>query len=124
MVGDALDKEIERWWGTPYEWGGETCRVSTDCSGYVQKVMLNVYQVSLPRVSADQYLTGKPVHPSKLRRGDLVFFSSSRGEVDHVGIYLGNGLFTHASQSEGVTIDPLDQSYYRRHFYGAKRVLQ
>jgi cell wall-associated NlpC family hydrolase len=120
--GDALDQQVNLWWGTPYAWGGQTVQKGADCSGYVCSVYRTVYRINLPRTTEQQWEQGRQVNRSQLRRGDLVFFNTDGSGVSHVGIYLGGGLFTHASNSDGVTIDRLDSSYYAKRFIGARRI--
>lgn len=107
--------------GVSYVYGGTTPS-GFDCSGFVQYVF-SKNGISLPRVSRDQYSTGKSVSFSNLQPGDLVFFSLAKnGVVDHVGIYVGNNQFINASSSKGVTIYSLG-SYWQSAFLGAKRVI-
>ena len=107
--------------GVNYVYGGTTPS-GFDCSGFVQYVFAK-QEVSLPRVSRDQYKLGTSVSYSNLKAGDLVFFSLAKnGIVDHVGIYVGNGQFINASSSKGVTIYTLG-SYWQSAFLGARRVL-
>ncbi|MBS1261024.1 MAG: Murein DD-endopeptidase MepS/Murein LD-carboxypeptidase [Calditrichaeota bacterium] len=119
---DNLDGTIESWWGTPYRYGGSKKDVGVDCSAYVKAVYKTVYGIDLPRHSTAQYRTGREVTRSELKRGDLVFFNTSGRGVSHVGIYLGGGLFTHASNSDGVTIDRLSSPYYGKRYVGARRI--
>ncbi len=118
---DRLSVEVQHWWGTPYRWGGDQRGFGVDCSAYTQAVMKNVYGMNIPRTSKQQYSLGSKVGKAHLRRGDLVFFNTSGKGVSHVGIYLGSGKFTHASNSDGVTIDKLSNSYYRKRYLGARR---
>lgn len=120
---ERLASEIRAFLGTPYHWGGTSVR-GVDCSGLVQTVFQRVYGVSLPRTTEELYQSGVQLHETPLRLGDLVFFSNGhRREVSHVGIYLGEGKFVHASTSRGVLVSDLRERYYRRHFAGARRVL-
>lgn len=120
--GDALDREVARWWGTPYVLGGGKLQVGVDCSAYVQSAMRAAYGLHLPRTTNEQYRMGRQVDRRSLRRGDLVFFNTSGTGVSHVGIYLGANKFTHASNSDGVTINDLGEKYYSKRYLGARRV--
>ena len=105
----------------PYRFGGSTF-MGIDCSGYVQKVF-GFLDVSLPRTAREQFHRGEPVSKDELSIGDLVFFRTYASFPSHVGIYLGNNLFIHASsKSKKVSIDSLDTPYYIKRFIGAKRL--
>lgn len=107
----------------PYRFGGSTF-MGIDCSGYVQKVF-GFLDVSLPRTAREQFHFGEPVSKEDLSIGDLVFFRTYASFPSHVGIYLGNNLFIHASsRSRKVSIDSLDTPYYIKRFIGAKRLFQ
>ena len=99
-------KEADKWVGTRYCYGGddENC---VDCSGFVQNVFVNV-GVNLPRTAQLQYNYTLRVRQNELEPADLIFFKS-RGAVNHVGIYIGNSEFIHASTSNGVTHDNLER---------------
>lgn len=106
----------------PYRFGGNSL-LGIDCSGYVKKVYSTI-GVNLPRSAREQYSEGDPVDKDELSVGDLVFFRTYASFPSHVGIYLGNNLFIHASsKSRKVTIDSLETPYYFKRFIGAKRVL-
>jgi len=119
----ALDPYIEEYWGTRYKFGGST-RNGFDCSGFMCKIFDEAYSIKLPRNSKTQYKTGSNVSKSNLRYGDLVFFNTSGYGVSHVGVYIGNGKFAHASSSKGVTISRLDNVYYKSRYLGARRILR
>lgn len=116
----SVIKHAKAWLGTPYLYGGNTKR-GVDCSGFVKKVYHSAHNLSLPRTTAQMYQKGTFVRKEWLKCGDLVFFKNVRGRgVDHVGIYIGDGQFIHASSSRGVVISQLNSSYYLARFVAAK----
>ena len=115
---------MDEWYGIRYHYGGDS-KDGIDCSAFVSLMMSNVYAVnSLPRVSRDQYANSRRVNRQELREGDLVFFHTmgKRKTVSHVGVYLMNNKFIHASSS-GVTISDLGDPYYVQRYIGAGRVM-
>ncbi|MDQ7786408.1 MAG: LysM peptidoglycan-binding domain-containing protein [Thermodesulfovibrionales bacterium] len=107
----------------PYRFGGNSM-FGIDCSAYVQKVY-SLIGINIPRSARQQFTEGDPVDKSELSIGDLVFFKTYASFPSHVGIYLGNNLFIHASsRSKKVTIDSLDTPYYIKRYIGAKRLIQ
>ena len=115
-----LFETIEDWWGTPYRLGGHT-KEGVDCSAFVYSLMLSVYAINLPRTSKEQYQTVAKIDDEELSEGDLVFFNT-RGGISHVGIYLTNNKFVHASTSGGVMISDLNEAYWKTRYKGAGRV--
>jgi len=111
--------------GTPYRYGGNTPDGGFDCSGLVNYVFRDMLDLRLPRTSRELAgFQGPKIEPQRLATADLVFFGSGT-QVTHVGIYVGEGRFVHAPSTGGtVRLDHLDGSYWRRHYSGAKRVLQ
>ena len=110
--------------GTKYKYGG-TSTAGFDCSGFVGHVFKKM-GYDLDRRSADIATQGSKVAKTDLMPGDLVFFDtngSNNGNVTHVGIYVGNGQFAHASTSKGVRYDDLDSSYYKTRYVTARRIL-
>lgn len=109
--------------GVPYVWGGTTPS-GFDCSGFTQYVMAK-NRITIPRTAALQYEKGTAVSKSNLIPGDLIFFTTYQAGASHVGIYLGNDQFIHASSGAGkITISQLfSNSYYAQHYIGARRVI-
>ncbi|MHA0858278.1 C40 family peptidase [Paenibacillus sp. CMAA1364] len=122
FADSKLDATIKPTIGTAYKSAG----VSTsgfDCSGFTMYIF-DKLGIDLPRQSSSQFATGTSVSRSDLREGDLVFFSlNGRGTVSHVGIYVGDDKFAHASSSKGVIINSLSQAYYTKGYVGAKRIM-
>jgi cell wall-associated NlpC family hydrolase len=107
----------------PYRFGGSSL-LGIDCSAYVQKVY-SLIGIDLPRSARKQFQEGTPVNDDELSIGDLVFFRTYASFPSHVGIYLGNNLFIHASsRSKKVTIDSLETPFYLKRFIGAKRLIE
>ena len=115
--------EAAEWMGTPYRGGGNTKR-GTDCSGLTSQIYKKVYRTKLSRSSEDQKRESSKVGRRNLREGDLVFFTgrNSGKRVGHVGIYLKNNKFIHASTSRGVIVSHLDEQYYRKHWISGGRI--
>jgi cell wall-associated NlpC family hydrolase len=110
----------QRFRGTNYVWGGQTPN-GVDCSGYVQQVFcMGGHQ--LPRMADDQFNATVPVAQEEAQPGDLVFFTTYQPGPSHVGIYLGNGRFVHASSSRGVTETGLDDPYFSKRCLGIRRI--
>ena len=116
---------IDQWYGVPYRYGG-TSRDGIDCSAFSSLLLSKVYNdKQLPRMSADQFKATKRIPKKDLQEGDLVFFHTlGKGHrVTHVGVYLYNSRFVHASIA-GVQISNLDEGYYLTHYIGAGRVIE
>ena len=114
---------IDEWYGTPYHFGGND-KTGIDCSAFAGNLMTNVFGVGLPRMAKDQYNVCEHVKRDELEEGDLVFFHTTRRGISHVGVYLGNNKFVHASLNYGVTISDLTDPYYTRTFRGGGRTRQ
>ncbi len=123
LANTYLLSTIDEWWGTRYCMGGSS-KECIDCSAFSQVVMNNVYQVSLPRTAQEQYNLCEKVKMEELQEGDLVFFHTQGRAVSHVGIYLTNNKFVHASTSQGVIINDLSDNYWREKLKGAGRIKQ
>jgi lipoprotein Spr len=111
---------LESWYGTPYQYGGET-KKGIDCSAFTCLFMDSVYHVTIPRTAKNQYNASTKIRKEDLTQGDLVFFNTTGG-ISHVGVYLANNKFVHAATSGGVMISDLDDAYFKRRYVGAARV--
>lgn len=121
-IKEKMLMEIIKYLGTPYKYGGNT-KEGMDCSAFTQIIFKNVFNLSLERSARLQYTQGSVIEKGdELKVGDLVFFNTrKRVKPGHVGIYIGDNLFAHASTKKGVTITALDYDYYSRTFMGARR---
>ncbi len=117
-----LFMEAASWIGTPYLHAGYE-KSGTDCSGLSYAIFKKLYGKTLDRRSDGQFLYNCYQIPrNELRAGDLVFFNINKGRISHVGIYLKDNKFIHASSYRGVVVNDLDENYYKRYFYAAGRV--
>ena len=120
-ITHRIISKAQEYMGVPYIFGGTTPH-GFDCSGYVQYVFARL-DIKLPRTADVQFQAGTPVSTTELIPGDLVFFETYTAGASHVGIYVGDGNFIHASSSRGVTISSLSQAYYSSHYIGARRIV-
>ena len=117
-----LYKFIDNWYGVRYKWGGND-NTGIDCSGFSQKLYGSIYGLTLLRTARQQHRNCEIIKEyGEASEGDLVFFRVHHLGISHVGIYLANGYFVHASRSRGVTISNLDDKYWRRRYAGCGRV--
>jgi murein DD-endopeptidase / murein LD-carboxypeptidase len=114
----SLYAGIDEWLGTRYRLGGTT-KDGIDCSAFVQILYITQFGINIPRTAREQYDATDRISRTELKEGDLVFFNT-QGGVSHVGLYLQNNKFVHASSS-GVTISDLFESYWERRFIGVGR---
>lgn len=120
--GQQIVDTAMKYMGVPYVWAG-TSPSGFDCSGFVYYVY-NENGYSINRTAASIYLNGVAVDKENLQVGDAVCFSSSSDSIGHVGIYIGNGQFIHASSGVGqVTISDLSAAYYTNNYVGARRIV-
>ena len=117
-----LVMSMSGWLDTPYLYGGNL-KDGIDCSAYVQALMSKAFEVDLPRTTRQQMNVGEEVDRNRLLPGDLVFFKTGRNQY-HVGIFLEEGEFTHASASSGVTVSHLNDFYWRDKFLMGRRVME
>lgn len=116
-----LLKNIEYWWGTKYCLGGTT-ENCIDCSAFTMTLERDVFLKEIPRTAAEQFNATRRITKDELKAGDLVFFTTARHRVSHVGVYIANNKFVHASVSNGVMISDLDESYWKQRFVGCGRI--
>ncbi len=119
----ALYAESSLWIGAPYRYGGIT-KSGVDCSGLVYQVYTKVYRKSTPRSTTDLAKKGKNVSKSKLKPGDLVFFATTNNKkkITHVGIFLKDGYFVHASTKRGVIVSHLNENYYKERWIKGRKL--
>ena len=109
--------------GVSYRFGGSSASSGFDCSGFMQHIFRKTMQINLPRTSAEQAKMGVAVSRSELQPGDMVFFSTSRGRISHVGLYIGNNRFIHAPRTgKSIEITSLGNKYWNSKYVTARRV--
>ena len=119
-VGSRIVNTALKYLGISYRWGGYSFG-GLDCSGFVKAVFAS-NGINLPRVSREQALTGVPIGWSQLQPGDRLYFACKGGQIDHAGIYMGNGYFIHSSASRGgVAVDSVLSPLYVRSLVAARR---
>jgi lipoprotein Spr len=129
ILGVPLSKECNRkfietcasWLGTPYKYGG-TSKSGADCSGFAGQVYSAAYGKTIGRSSRDIFDQCREVPKVSLREGDFVFFKIKSKKISHVGIYLTQGYFIHASTSKGVIVSNLNEEYYQKTYAGGGRL--
>jgi murein DD-endopeptidase / murein LD-carboxypeptidase len=112
---------IESWYGTPYKYGGSN-KKGIDCSNFTSALYNEVYHKPLKGTSSSIFEQCKTVSKEKLKEGDLVFFKIEKDKISHIGVYLQNNKFVHATTKKGVMIDDLDEAYYKKYFYKGGRI--
>jgi len=119
---DRMLLDIISYLKVPYHYGGTT-RDGIDCSAFTSLIIAGAAHLPLPRSASGQFRVGTKVSKLDLRFGDLMFFRTTGRRVSHVGIFLENDIFAHASVSDGVTFSSLESKYYKNRYAGARRVL-
>ena len=120
-IEKRLRHEYKRWQGTRHRLGGTGSR-GIDCSGFVKAVFKDVFNVDLPRTTKAQVKQGRSIAFRELRAGDLVFFQPPT-YPRHVGIFLSDSEFVHASKNKGVTLSKIDKYYWGKYYWTARRIL-
>ncbi len=114
--------QVIKFLDTPYKYGGSSAK-GIDCSAFTLQVFQNAVSIDLPRSAREQFGIGEKVDKEELQFGDLVFFNTRRrSNPGHVGIYLGENKFVHASRTLGVTVSSIEEAYYKKRYVGARRV--
>ena len=114
-------KFYKEWKGVKYKFGGNS-KSGIDCSAFIQKAYKKTHNIKIPRTTLLQSKKGNRIRKSQLKLGDLVFFKTGKNSR-HVGIYMENGKFMHASTKKGVTISKLDNNYFNKHYWKSQRIL-
>ncbi len=124
LTNTLLLSQMEKWYGTQYCFGGSTDSC-IDCSSFTQVILRDVYNVKIPRNSQQQFDASTKIEVENLKEGDLVFFNTVSASmiITHVGVYVCNNKFVHASTSKGVTINDLSEKYFAKAFRGAGRFI-
>lgn len=114
----------EEWIGTPYQWGGSS-KEGIDCSAFTQVIIKEVFDIDIPRRVKNQKKFGTRVNRDELEAGDLVFFKTGGllSSKQHIGIYLSDDDFVHASTSDGVTISSLDEWFWNKKYRYGRRLV-
>ncbi|MDD7569785.1 MAG: NlpC/P60 family protein [[Actinobacillus] rossii] len=122
MVITLLSEQQREWKGVPYVLGGNT-RNGVDCSGFTRTTFMDRFNIQLPRTTTEQSKYGKKVPRDQIQTGDLVFFKTGRGPNGyHVGIYVKDGKFLHASTKGGVIYSSLNSTYWNKVFWQVRRI--
>ncbi len=118
---NKLFRFVEDWYGVPYKYGG-CVKTGVDCSCFADNIYEHVYGRKIARNAVDIYSECDKITKEKLREGDFIFFKINSGSISHVGVYLKNNKFAHATTSKGVRVDDLDDAYYTKYFYSCGRL--
>lgn len=121
-ISSRILKQYASWKGVRYRMGGNSRR-GIDCSAFVQRTFHEQFGIELPRSTSAQKYAGFYVAKNQLKAGDLLLFRS-RGRSRHIGIYLGNNRFVHASTSSGVMISSLEDKYWKNRYREGRRVIK
>jgi lipoprotein Spr len=120
MIKARLLEQFRRWKGVRYQWGG-TDVDGIDCSALTQEIYTTAFKKRLPRTAGEQIKEGQAISVGQLQPGDLVFFKPKKS-ARHVGIYMGNHQFMHASSSQGVILSSLENPFWMSHYETARRI--
>lgn len=121
IENNTLYSFIDDWQGTPYKYGGKN-KEGIDCSNFTSTLFYTVYKKTLTGNSASIFKACKIISKENLVEGDLIFFKIENDNISHVGVYLQNNKFVHATVKKGVMIDDLDAPYYKKYYFKAGRI--
>lgn len=121
FVNKNFSNFYKEWKGVKYKYGGNS-KNGIDCSAFIQRAYKKTLNIKIPRTTLLQSKIGKNVKKSNLELGDLVFFKTGKNSR-HVGIYIEDGEFMHASATKGVTISKLDNIYFNKHYWKSQRII-
>lgn len=112
---------IDDWYGVPYKYAGKD-KKGIDCSGLTSTLYYNVYQKTISANTKSLVNEVKTINKNDLKEGDLVFFKIDSDKVSHVGVYLQNQKFVHASTKKGVMISDLNEPFFQKTYHSAGRI--
>ncbi len=121
-VKNMILKEFKKWEGTPHKMGGNSKR-GIDCSGFVHHIYTKLFNLNVPRTTRQFFTTGTVINRLQLKPGDLVAFRP-HSYPRHVGIYIGNNKFIHASTTKGVMMSNLGNPYWEKYYVMSRRIIQ
>jgi cell wall-associated NlpC family hydrolase len=121
-IKNLILKEFKEWEGTPHRMGGNSKR-GIDCSGFAFYIYTKLFNINVPRTTKQFFIAGIKINKSQLKPGDLVAFKP-HSYPRHVGIYIGNNKFIHASTTKGVMMSDLDNSYWKNHYIMSRRIIK
>jgi lipoprotein Spr len=112
---------INDWYGTPYKYGGSN-KLGIDCSGFVNLFYNEVFNKKIPRTVNEIYLNSIEINRNDINEGDFIFFKIESKKVSHIGIYLINDKFVHASTKKGIMISDLNEPYFKKNLFKFGRI--
>ncbi len=112
---------IDEWYGTPYKYGGKN-KTGIDCSNFTSTLYSSIYNKSISGSSSSIFEKCSTISKSNMEEGDFVFFKIDGNKVSHIGVYLQNNKFVHATAKKGVMIDDLDEPYYKKYYFKSGRI--
>lgn len=121
IKNEKLYQFIDDWYGVKYKYGGKD-KGGIDCSGLTAALYLAVYKKTISSNTKDLVNEVKKIKESDLREGDLVFFNTNGKSISHVGVYLQNHKFVHASTKKGVMISDMNEPYFKQTYVSSGRV--